>query len=96
MNSQPKYRCVRCGSTSFSSSSTFWRCNNCKTDFPTFHGMPMLYEEAHVGGNDKSVRAQFYNGILGKFYQYLMPFMHLPVRPLAITKRDWAPFESVA
>jgi ubiquinone/menaquinone biosynthesis C-methylase UbiE len=92
MNSQSKYRCVKCGATSFSHSSTFWKCNSCKTAFPTFQGMPMLYQESDVGKNDKSVRAHFYNGVLGKFYQYLMPFMHLPVRPFAITKKDWSAY----
>lgn len=96
MNENLKYRCVACQAKNFSVYSTFWKCKNCGASFPTFQGMPKLYQESKVGGNDKSVRSHFYNGILGQFYQYLMPFMHLPVRPLSITKKDWiAYFASV-
>jgi ubiquinone/menaquinone biosynthesis C-methylase UbiE len=92
MNKNLKYQCVSCKATNFATSSTFWKCDSCGTYFPTFQGMPMLYLESKVGRNDKSVRSHFYNGILGKFYQFLMPLMHLPVRPLAITKKDWAAY----
>jgi ubiquinone/menaquinone biosynthesis C-methylase UbiE len=92
MKENLKYQCVSCKSTTFSKSSTFWKCSSCGTDFPTFQGMPMLYLETKVGRNDKSVRSHFYNGVLGKFYQFLMPLMHLPVRPLALTKKDWVAY----
>ena len=89
MNKNFKYRCVACEGKDILMYSTFWKCKNCDTNFPTFQGMPKLYMESKVGRNDKSVRSHFYNGVLGQFYQYLMPFMHLPVRPLSITKKDW-------
>ncbi|NNL58142.1 MAG: class I SAM-dependent methyltransferase [Nitrosopumilus sp.] len=48
-----------------------------------------MYLEESIGKEDKSLRDYFYNGILGKFYQFLMPFLTLPARPINKSKRDW-------
>lgn len=84
-----KYQCIKCGGNAFLKYSTLWRCESCHSDFPTFHGMPRLYLENQIGAEDKSLRDFFYNGLLGKFYQWLMPFLTLPARPINKSYKDW-------
>lgn len=59
------------------------------THYVCFNGMPRLYLEDTIGEKDKSLRDYFYNGLLGKFYQFLMPFLTLPARPFKISRKDW-------
>ena len=89
MSQNSKYVCLKCQGESFIKYSTLWTCENCKHNFPCAKGMPKMYIENEIGAEDKSLRDYFYNGILGKFYQFLMPFMTLPARPLNKSKRDW-------
>jgi len=84
-----KYRCLKCGEGLFNKYSTLWICRNCKTVYMCFNGMPKLYLESQIGEKDKSLRDYFYNGVLGRFYQFLMPFLTLPARPIKISKKDW-------
>lgn len=51
--------------------------------------MPKLFIESALGKKDKSLRDYFYNGLLGKYYYFLMPFLTLPARPLNRSKKDW-------
>lgn len=89
MSSATKYICLKCKGTSFAQYSTFWECDECKAHYVCFKGMPKLYLEADIGDKDKSLRDYFYNGLLGKFYQFLMPFLTLPARPFKISRKDW-------
>jgi len=43
--------------------------------------VPRLYIEERVGREDLALRDYFYNGVLGRYYQHIMPFLALPVRP---------------
>ena len=61
--------------------STFWECEHCGERFITVKGVPRLYVEKELGERDRKLRDFFYNGFLGKYYQYVMPFLALPVRP---------------
>jgi SAM-dependent methyltransferase len=61
--------------------STLWRCENCGERYSTVRGIPKLYVEANLGQRDRALRDFFYNGFLGKYYQHVMPFLALPVRP---------------
>jgi len=69
--------------------STFWQCRDCQNIFPCFRGMPKLYLEDAIGSKDKLLRDYFYNGLLGRFYKSLMPFLTLPARPFNKSKKDW-------
>jgi SAM-dependent methyltransferase len=89
MSNTLKYNCLKCNGSSFAKSSTFWICETCSTQYSCSRGMPKLYIESQIGAKDKSLRDYFYNGLLGKFYQFLMPFLTLPARPFKISKRDW-------
>lgn len=76
-----KYRCVACDQGPLRAYSTFWECEACGEQFATVQGVPRLYVEQELGEKDRSLRDFFYNGFLGKYYQHVMPFLALPVRP---------------
>jgi SAM-dependent methyltransferase len=89
MGNDVKYLCLKCSDQDFNKFSTYWECSKCQTVYVCFNGMPKLYLENQIGDKDKSLRDYFYNGWLGKFYQFLMPFLTLPARPFKISKKDW-------
>ena len=41
------------------------------------------------GKQDKELRDKFYNGFLGTYYQHVMPFLSLPVRPAKSYWKGW-------
>jgi ubiquinone/menaquinone biosynthesis C-methylase UbiE len=84
-----KYRCPTCGSGDFSASTTQWRCGGCGQAYACTGGIPQLYLEEKVGAQDRKLRATFYDGLFGQFYQVMMPFIVMPVRPLAISWPYW-------
>jgi len=76
-----KYKCPVCDQSRMRAYSTFWECEHCEEKYPTVNGIPKLYLEKDVGQRDRVLRDFFYNGFLGKYYQHVMPFLALPVRP---------------
>ena len=76
-----KYKCVACDADGLRAYSTFWECEHCGEKFTTVNGVPRLYREKELGERDRKLRDFFYNGFLGKYYQHVMPFLALPVRP---------------
>src|SRR5439155_8502112 len=76
-----KYKCVVCDQCSLRVDSTFWECENCGHRYSTVRGVPKLFLESDLGERDRRLRDFFYNGFLGKYYQHVMPFLALPVRP---------------
>ncbi len=75
------YRCLGCEASEWRTYTTYWECTACAQVYPCVSGIPRLYLEAEVGQQDRALRDFFYNGILGRYYQQLMPFLALPVRP---------------
>jgi ubiquinone/menaquinone biosynthesis C-methylase UbiE len=78
---QSNYICLRCEAAEWRTYSTYWECTACSQAYPCVSGIPRLYLEAEVGQQDRALRDFFYNGILGRYYQHIMPFLALPVRP---------------
>jgi SAM-dependent methyltransferase len=76
-----KYRCLVCHADEFRTSETCWQCERCGRQYRCVDGIPCLYLDDRVGRQDRQVRDLFYNGLLGRRYQQLMPFLQLPVRP---------------
>jgi ubiquinone/menaquinone biosynthesis C-methylase UbiE len=76
-----KYKCVACEQDGLRAYSTYWECEHCGEKFSTVNGVPRLYVEKELGERDRKLRDFFYNGFLGKYYQHVMPFLALPVRP---------------
>jgi SAM-dependent methyltransferase len=83
------YQCVNCGKSHWRTYSTFWSCENCGQKYSCVNGIPRLYIESTVGEKDKELRDTFYNGFLGTYYQHVMPFLSLPVRPAKASWRGW-------
>jgi hypothetical protein len=53
-------------------------------------GIPKLYVEDRLSSHDRELRDRFYGGLLGRYYQFVMPFLALPVRPLRLSWKGWA------
>ena len=87
-----KYKCPRCGSGDFAVSTTQWRCGGCGAAFACAGGIPRLFLEERVGAQDRRLRETFYDGLFGRFYQVMMPFIVMPVRPLAISWPYWVAY----
>ncbi len=95
MNSS-KYQCLKCGQGRWQTYSTLWRCEACGQQYPCVNGIPKLYIESGIGERDKQLRDYFYNSLLGTYYQHLMPFLSLPVRPARTYWKGWLTYTFVA
>lgn len=84
-----KYRCPKCQQTQWLNSSTLWTCQHCGQEYSCVEGIPRLYLENALGEKDKELRDNFYNGFLGTYYQRVMPFLSLPVRPAGAYWKGW-------
>ncbi len=84
-----KYKCPECASGDFSVTTTQWRCAACGKTYSCAAGIPRLFLEENVGAQDRKLRAAFYDGVFGRFYQVMMPFIVMPVRPLNLSRPYW-------
>ena len=75
------YKCLVCNQSRLRIFTTFWKCEHCGRKYPTVSGIPRLYLEENLGQRDRALRDVFYDGFLGRYYRYVMPFLVLPVRP---------------
>ncbi len=82
------YQCPTC-SSALKAGKQSYHCDGCGVDFEVKNEIAFLLDENQLGWADKRLRDDFYNGLLGKFYQRLMPLLSLPARPFAISKLDW-------
>jgi len=57
--------------------------------------MPKLYFDDTIGSQDRKLRDKFYDGVFGAFYAFMMPFIVLPVRPIAGARQHWALYAAV-
>jgi ubiquinone/menaquinone biosynthesis C-methylase UbiE len=87
-----KHRCPKCSGGAFTASTTQWRCDGCGQAYACVGGMPKLYREETLGAQDRKLRDWFYDGLFGRFYQFMMPFIVMPVRPLAISWPYWVAY----
>lgn len=87
-----KYKCPTCGGRDFGVSTTRWRCTSCGGAFACVGGIPKLYIDEDLGAQDRKLRDSFYDGVFGRFYQFMMPFIVMPVRPLSISWPHWITF----
>ncbi len=88
-----KYRCLNCHANEWHTFTTYWQCTQCEQQYPCVKGVPRLYLENRVGQQDRALRDYFYNGLLGRYYQHIMPFLALPVRPAY--KQGWLVYSLV-
>lgn len=90
-----KYRCPKCQKSQWLADSTHWSCQHCGQKYSCVNGIPRLYLETELGDEDKELRDKFYNGLLGRYYQDLMPFLSLPVRPAGTYWKGWLVYSFV-
>ena len=81
--------CVECGKKDFFLFHTYWECRACGHIYLCVNGIPKLYIEENVGTADRHLRDQLYNGLLGRFYDFLMPLLSLPARPVKTSLWFW-------
>src|SRR4030095_9975498 len=84
-----KYQCPNCQQSEWHTYSTLWICQHCSQEYTCLNGIPRLYLESALGKKDKELRDKFYNGFLGTYYQYVMPFLSLPARPVRAYWKGW-------
>ena len=83
------YRCTNCRG-SLSSEETSWRCDDCGGQVSLYkERFPVFYSLASLATQDASLKENLYDGMLGRFYSFLMPFLSLPVRPFARSVGQW-------
>ncbi len=85
------YQCPTCASALIADKDIY-RCSGCAFEYSIQNEIAFLLDEEQLGWADKKLRDDFYNGLLGKFYQRLMPLLSLPARPFGISKLDWLIF----
>ena len=90
-----KYQCVICRQSRLHADANFWRCDSCGQQYPCVNGIPRLYVENRLGQHDKKLRDYLYDGFLGSYYQQVMPFLSLPVRPFRTSWRGWLVYWSI-
>lgn len=84
-----KYSCPNCGQSSWRIHTTLWNCEQCDHVYSCVKGIPKLYLDDRLGQRDKDLRDYFYNGLLGTYYQHIMPFLSLPARPAKSNGKAW-------
>jgi hypothetical protein len=84
-----KYQCPNCRKSKWQIYSTLWSCEECGRNYPCVSGIPKLYIEGNIGQKDRELRDYFYNSLLGTYYQSMMPFLSLPVRPARAYWKGW-------
>src|SRR5258705_10779097 len=84
-----RYRCPNCHESHWATSSILWKCQACGHEYPCVRGIPRLYVESALGRQDKALRDWLYDGFLGTYYQYVMPFLSLPARPARAYWKGW-------
>jgi ubiquinone/menaquinone biosynthesis C-methylase UbiE len=87
-----KYRCPQCHGARWTVDAATWRCDACGRVYPCVRAVPKLYLEEKLAPQDRDLRDHFYDGLVGTYYRYLMPFLSLPVRPFRLTYVDWTVF----
>ena len=84
-----KYRCPKCQQSRWATYSTLWRCESCGHRYPCKNGIPELFSEEKLASKDRELRDDFYDGFVGSYYRFVMPFLTLPVRPSKSSWLDW-------
>ncbi len=89
MIASKKFRCPECGQQALMESTTYWQCRSCNSLFRCIDGIPCFYREQRLHRHDRKLRDSFYNGLVGLFYQFMMPLLVMPARPMKISWKHW-------
>jgi SAM-dependent methyltransferase/uncharacterized protein YbaR (Trm112 family) len=83
------YLCPKCRQSLWNNTAAFWNCASCGERYPCINGIPKLFLESDLGQQDRELRDYFYDGLLGTYYQHVMPFLALPVRTASAYWKGW-------
>ncbi len=81
--------CLDCGGQEWEVAASLWSCKRCGRDYPCLHGIPQLVTPDQVSDRDRGLRERLYDGLLGRHYDFLIPLLTLPARPVSISKLQW-------
>ena len=87
--------CLNCKNKNFIRFHTYWECKSCGQKYPCTKGIPKLFIEENIQNNDRRLRDTLYNGLLGRFYNIIMPFLSLPARPFRLSLGLWGGYLSI-
>jgi SAM-dependent methyltransferase len=86
---ESRVQCPACGKRIDYRYHTYWMCGFCGKKYRCVQGVPKLYLEESLGKADKDLRDRLYNTLLGRIYNFLQPFLTIPVRPVRISRMYW-------
>jgi len=81
--------CLTCKNPKFLKHKTYWECKHCKQQYVCTNGIPDFSIKSKIRNDDKHLMDSFYNNLFGRFYNFFMPFLSLPVRPIKISIKYW-------
>lgn len=84
-----KYRCLNCRLSRLAVHATLWRCESCGREYSCTHGIPKLFLEDGLAERDRELRDSLYDGFVGSYYRFVIPFLTLPARPLNLSWPHW-------
>lgn len=84
-----EYRCTNCKHEQLRKFTNFWSCPNCKTNYELLEGIPKFYSKSKIKSHDRKLKKALYEGLMGKYYSFIVPFIQLPVRPIKISLVHW-------
>ena len=86
---ETKAQCPACKKSISHSYHTYWMCGSCGKKYPCINGIPRLYQEDSLGEADKKHRDSLYNSYFGRIYNFLQPFLMIPIRPIRLSLIPW-------
>lgn len=86
--------CPICGTQHWRKFSSQWRCEQGHV-IPAHVGLPDFSAGKDIARQDRTLRDQLYNGLLGRYYNFMMPLLSMPARPVRQSLPQWAVFFAV-
>lgn len=83
--------CPQCGSQRWRKLSSQWLCQSGHV-IPTKAGFPDFAAGNSLTSQDKKLRDRLYDGLLGRYYGFMMPLLSMPARPIIQSLPQWAVF----
>lgn len=93
MNAMSKeiVRCPQCGELNWSRTTSIWICANGHR-LKSYNGLPDFTIKASISQRDKMLQDDLYEGLLGRYYSFIMPLLALPARPAVQSIPQWTVF----
>lgn len=83
--------CPQCGTRNWRKLTSQWRCENGHV-IMTQCGLPDFSSITTIADHDRDLRDRLYNGLLGRYYGFMMPLLSMPARPIGQSLPQWAAF----